>query len=106
MSTINGNKYFKPFFTIKAEKGFRNANTHHFNADPDPAFHFLRIRIPLLVKVMGICDHWSTDPPGLDFESLRLHCERPRHQRLNFEPQKLVNFDFNADPESGSIFSL
>jgi hypothetical protein len=36
----------------------------------------MRIRILLLVKVMRICDLWSTDLPGLQFEPPRLHCER------------------------------
>ncbi len=36
------------------------------------------IRIPLLVKAIRICGHWSTGPPGLHFEPPRLHFERPR----------------------------
>jgi hypothetical protein len=43
-----------------------------------------RIRILLLIKVMQICDHWSPDPPGLNFESPRLHCERPRPSAAPF----------------------
>jgi hypothetical protein len=34
------------------------------------------IRILLLIKVMGICEHWSTDPPGLNFDPPGVHCER------------------------------
>jgi hypothetical protein len=58
-----------------------------FNADsdPDPVFRIriqlftlMRIRILLFIKVMQICDRWSTDHPGLYFEPLRLHCERSR----------------------------
>ncbi len=54
----------------------RVADPHQFNAVPDPAFHFsdqdptfhrFRIRILILIRVMRICDHWSTDPPGLHF---------------------------------------
>ncbi len=45
-----------------------------FDADLDPPFNFeadprlftlLRIRILLLIKVMQIYDHWSTDPRKL-----------------------------------------
>jgi hypothetical protein len=49
-------------------------------------FTLMRIRIQLLLKVRGICDHQSIDPPGLHFEPLGLHCERPRPStRLYFE---------------------
>jgi hypothetical protein len=27
----------------------------------------MRIQILLLIKVMGICDHWNMDPPRLHF---------------------------------------
>jgi hypothetical protein len=38
----------------------------------------------------------TADLPGLHFEPPRLYCERPR---LYFLPLKLLNFDFNADPD-------
>jgi hypothetical protein len=38
-------------------------------------FNLMRIRILLLIKVMGICDHWSVDPTGLNFDPPGLHCE-------------------------------
>jgi hypothetical protein len=57
------------------------------------------MRIRIRIKVMGIYDHWSTDPTGLHFEPLGLYCELPR---LYFEPKKLQNFDFNADPDPAS----
>ncbi len=44
-----------------------------------------RIRILLLLKVMKISDHWSTDPPRLNFEPPRLYCERPRPSMTPFE---------------------
>ncbi len=47
----------------------RVADPHHFNGDPDPAFHF---------KVMEICDSWSL---------------------IFFEPLMLLNFNLNADPD-------
>jgi hypothetical protein len=39
---------------------------------------------------------WSTDPPGLHFEPPDLYC---------FEPLKLLNFDFNADPDPAFHFN-
>jgi hypothetical protein len=52
----------------------RVADSHHFNADRIriQLFH-LRIQILLIIAVMRICDHWSTDPLGLYFEPSRLH---------------------------------
>jgi hypothetical protein len=89
----------------------------HFNADPDPdpSFHCVadpdpdptshfRIRILLVIKVMRICDHWSTDPPRLHFESPRPHCSVCGPPLLRFEPLKLLNFDFNADLDSDPAF--
>jgi hypothetical protein len=52
----------------------------HLNADPDNAPH----------QSDAICEHWSTDPPGL-------HCERPLPSMASFEPLKLLNFDFNTN---------
>jgi hypothetical protein len=72
-----------------------------FNTDPDPAFHFtvMQIRILLLNKVIKVCDHWSIDPPGLYFEPPGLQgVHGPL--RLCFEPRKLPNLNFNADPET------
>ncbi len=36
----------------------------------------IRIRVLLLIKVMQICNYWSTDPLGLYLGPPRLHCER------------------------------
>jgi hypothetical protein len=62
-------------------------------------FALMRIRILLLIKVIKVCDHWSIDPPGLHFEPPCLHGV---HGPLGlcFEPLKLLNFNFKADPES------
>jgi hypothetical protein len=57
------------------------------------------IQILLLIKEIRIYDHCPTDPPALHFEPLRLHFERPRPSTAPFEPLKLLNFDFNADPD-------
>jgi hypothetical protein len=46
----------------------------------------IRIRILLLIKVMRICDYWSTEPSRLNFES---HCSIVSHHGspwLHFEP--------------------
>jgi hypothetical protein len=50
---------------------------------------FTSIRIRIQIKVMQICDHWSTNPQQLHFEPPRIHCP----SWLNFEPLKLLNFD-------------
>ncbi len=55
----------------------------------------MRIRILLLIKAIGICDHWSIEPPGL-------HSERPRPSTT----PKLINFDFNADPDSAFHYNV
>jgi hypothetical protein len=52
-------------------------------------FTFIWIQILLLIKVMQIGNHWSTDPPG-----------------LHFEPLKLLNVYFNADSDSVPAFYL
>jgi hypothetical protein len=52
------------------------------------------IRILLLIQVMKICDHWSTNPPGPHFEPPASTCKR-----LYIELLKLLKFDFNADPD-------
>jgi hypothetical protein len=45
----------------------RVAEPRHFNVDlnPDPAFYFNADPEPALLLFN---DHWSTDPPGLNFE--------------------------------------
>jgi hypothetical protein len=61
--------------------------TFYFNADPDPASH---------QKLMEICHHWSTDPPGLH---LSFYCERQEPSTAPFlEPLKLFNADSDSDP--------
>jgi hypothetical protein len=57
-------------------------------------FILIQIRIRILIKVIGICGHWSIDLPGLHFKPSGFLGERPR---LFFELLKLLNFDFNAD---------
>jgi hypothetical protein len=77
----------------------------HVNADPDQAFSLIRIRILilLLIKVMKFYDYryWYKDPLWLHFESPRIRCEhsRPLTVQLNFEPLKLLKFDFNVGPD-------
>jgi hypothetical protein len=38
-----------------------------------PVFTLLQIRILLLVKVIRICDHRSTDPPRLRFDTIKFN---------------------------------
>jgi hypothetical protein len=86
-------------FTELGKRGWcsiqRVADAHHFNSTPDPG------PAPNL-KVMRICDHWSTDPLGLDFECPSLHCERPRPNTAPFEPLKLLNPDLNPASENNA----
>ncbi len=42
------------------------------------SFPLMRMQILLSIIVMQICDHRSTECPGLLFEPPRLHCERRR----------------------------
>ncbi len=49
----------------------RDADSHHFNADPDPAFHFNSDPDP--DPAPHLRDHCFVDPPGLHFEPLGLH---------------------------------
>jgi hypothetical protein len=75
---------------------------NHFHAYPDQAFKFLtlmRIRIFFLIKVM------QSATPGLQIlpgSILSLHASILSVQdspRLLFQPLKLLNFDFNVDPD-------
>ncbi len=71
---------FKRFFLPQNRGGY---DPHQFIADPafyvllngfgSQLFTLLPIRIQLLFKVMGICDYWSRELPGLHFESPGLH---------------------------------
>ncbi len=59
----------------------------------------LRIRILILIKVMGICEHWSVDPPGLHFEPPDPHLWASSAllgHVLVFWSLKILNFDFEA----------
>ncbi len=73
----------------------RVSDPHNFNADPNP------VDQDPTPHQCESGDLWPTDPasPGLHFEPLRLHFERPRPSTALFEPRKLLNFDFNADPD-------
>ncbi len=52
----------------------------------------MRIRIQLLFKVMGICDHRSINPPGLHFEPSGLHCESARPSTAPFWVSKDLEY--------------
>jgi hypothetical protein len=53
------------------------------------------MRIQFLFKVMGICDHWCMGPARLQFSIISVHVP----PLLYFNPPKLFNFDFYADPD-------
>jgi hypothetical protein len=76
------------------------------SADPDPAFHFKRIRNPDPAAVKSdeyrTFDHWSKDLPELHFELPTLHFELHGPIRLHFEPIKLIL----TQSVSGSSFFL
>ena len=57
----------------------------------------MRIRIQLLIEVMRICTHWSTEPPELYFELQASTVSVHAPQRHYFELLKLLNIYFNAD---------
>ncbi len=70
---------------------------------------WIRIRIPLLIQVLRPLVYRSSAVP---FEPPHLRCVCVHGPpRLHFEPPQLLNFDFDADPESppwsgsGSSFS-
>jgi len=52
----------------------------------------LRIWILLLIKVIRICDHWSTDSQGFHFEPPRLHCKCSRPSTTPFLISKAPEF--------------
>jgi hypothetical protein len=62
----------------------------------------MRIRIQLFIKkVMGICDHWSIDPPGLHFKPQPFIVIVHGPPRFYFETLKLLNCNFNGEPDPG-----
>ncbi len=60
-------------------------------------FTLKRIWILFYIKIMRICNHWPTKPPGLQFKPPSLHFELIDPPGLHFEPPNLQNFDFYAD---------
>jgi hypothetical protein len=100
----------KYFFVTKSASPYCGSGIQFFISmqirDLDPVFHFKADPDldQLLLKVMGICEHWFIDPLGLHFEPADLHCQRPRPSTLYFGPLKLLNFDFYADPDPDPAF--
>jgi hypothetical protein len=62
-------------------------------------FTLMRIRIHLFIKMMGICEHCRIDPPGLHFKPQSSIVIVHGLPRIYFETLKLLNFDFNAEPD-------
>jgi hypothetical protein len=56
-----------------------------------------------MIKLLRICDHWSTDPPGLHFERTALQgsilASKAPEFLFNADPDPA--FHFNADPDPG-----
>ncbi len=100
-------KHGKKYFFLHTARG---ADSHHFNADPDPAFHINADPDPDFAFTNADPDPaphqsdeecattglWTLHSQGLHFEPPGLHCERPRPSTLFF--LQLLNFGFNADP--------
>jgi hypothetical protein len=86
---VNGSASETLFLNALCDYRYLNKSFNFNNVDPepDPAFNFNL----LLIKVMGNYEHWSIDPPGLNFE-------RPRPLTA-LEPLKLLKFDCNGDPD-------
>jgi hypothetical protein len=63
----------------------------------------MRIRILLLIKVMGICDHWSVDPGPIVFRFAPCEAQAPLglrsedvergfSEKMSTQPMKIFNF--------------
>ncbi len=65
----------------------------------DFSLMLIRIWILLLIEVLRICDHLSTDTRRLHFDPPLLHlwASAALHGFI-FEPIQLLKFDFDADP--------
>jgi len=78
----------------------RVSDQHHFNADPDPSFHFIEEPAPTYcssIEVMRICAHWVYRQT--------LHASIASVQdspRFHFE---LLNFDLYTDPDPAFHFN-
>ncbi len=71
----------------------RVADPQQFNADPDPTFHLNADPDPL---------QGDRNLRPLSILSLRASIVTAHSPRINLEPLKLLNFDFNADPDPAS----
>ncbi len=72
----------------------------NFNAypDPDPAVHFNADLDPALMKLMRICDHWSTELQEIHFWAFT-HSLQLLNFDMNADPDLEPAFRFNADPD-------
>jgi hypothetical protein len=90
----------------------RVADSHHFNADPDPdpAFHLNADPGSGSCSSSRWCESATTGLQTLPCSFLSLHVSilsfhasvfsvHDGPPRLHSEPRKLLNFDFNADPD-------
>ncbi len=86
MMHINLRIFFRSSFSLFCGSGSGSI----FDADPDPASHQGDANLRPL----------ALNPPGLHFLSLQasiLSVHGP--PRIHSDPRKLLNFDFNADPD-------
>jgi hypothetical protein len=65
---------------------------------------WIRIRTLLFIKVIQISDHWTTDPQDFILSVLASNVSVHCPQWLHFESQKLLNFDFHAEPDPDHAF--
>jgi hypothetical protein len=90
---------------VKTNVASRVSDPHHFNADPDPAFHFNAILIQLftlkgtypdrILLLIRWCEPVTTGLQALQDSTVSVHGPL----WLHFKPPKLPIFDFNADPD-------
>ncbi len=58
----------------------------------------IQIRMLLFIKVKRTCNYWSTYRPGLHFQPLGFHLERPRSFKVPFRASKAPQLHFIAEP--------
>jgi hypothetical protein len=95
-SQFNGTGAFV-FYSLAINPGLRIRITLIKIRSRIQLFTEMLIRIRILIKVMIICDCWSTEGSIFSLHGSIVCALCP--PRLHFEPLELLNFDFNADPD-------
>ncbi len=72
--------FFEICLDSNPESCYRSKQARYLLSHPSPLIRItlMRIRILLLMKVIGICDHWSIDPPGLHETLMRVRIQFPK----------------------------